>query len=81
MTPAIFDQTTIDISGRTFIFRATGSVQKVDGFLKLYQEGRDEKTEEDEEQNRHATPCRKGRDSHAQQITPRAHLLIHLLAS
>jgi DNA topoisomerase-1 len=48
MTPAIFDQTTIDIAAGRFIFRATGSVQKFDGFLKLYQEGRDEKTEEDE---------------------------------
>ena len=42
MTPAVFDQTTIDIGAGRFIFRATGSVQKFDGFLKLYQEGRDE---------------------------------------
>ena len=52
MTPALFDQTTIDIQAGRFIFRATGSVQKFDGFLKIYQEGRDEKTEEDEEAER-----------------------------
>jgi DNA topoisomerase-1 len=32
------------------VFRATGSVQKFDGFLKLYQEGRDEKTEDEEDE-------------------------------
>ncbi|HKC63285.1 MAG TPA: type I DNA topoisomerase, partial [Pyrinomonadaceae bacterium] len=37
MTSAIFDQTTIDIVAGRFLFRATGSVQKFDGFLKVYQ--------------------------------------------
>ncbi len=45
MTAAIFDATTIDIKAGRFTFRATGSVQKFDGFLKVYQEGRDEKAE------------------------------------
>src|SRR5207244_2549346 len=44
MMPALFDQTTIDIKAGRFIFRATGSVQKFDGFLKVYQEGRDDPT-------------------------------------
>src|SRR5688500_10652909 len=35
MTPAVFDQTTIDINAGRFVFRATGSVQKFDGFLKI----------------------------------------------
>src|SRR4029078_11768112 len=52
MMPAVFDQTTIDIQAGRFIFRATGSVQKFDGFLKIYQEGRDEKTEDDDEAKR-----------------------------
>ncbi len=55
MTPAVFDQTTIDIRAGRFRFRAAGSVQKFDGFLKIYQEGRDEKPadddDEDEEKN------------------------------
>jgi DNA topoisomerase-1 len=50
MTSAIFDQTTIDIEAGRLLFRATGSVQKFDGFLKIYQEGRDEKAEDDEEE-------------------------------
>ncbi len=49
MMPALFDQTTIDIQAGRFVFRATGSVLKFDGFLKVYQEGRDEKAEDEEE--------------------------------
>jgi DNA topoisomerase-1 len=37
MLPAVFDQTTIDISAGDYTFRATGSVQKFDGFLRVYQ--------------------------------------------
>src|SRR6202790_453018 len=54
MMPALFDQTTIDVSakganGVDYTFRATGSVPKFDGFLKVYQEGKDQVDEEDEE--------------------------------
>ena len=54
MMPAVFDQTTIDVSavGRNkldYLFRATGSVPKFDGFLKVYEEGKDQKDEDDEE--------------------------------
>src|SRR5262249_2701158 len=54
MEPAIFDQTIIDVDakgkdGATYLFRATGSVEKFDGFLKVYKEGTDQKDEEDEE--------------------------------
>ena len=60
MTPAVFDQTTIDVSakgadGADYIFRATGSVPKFDGYLRVYQEGKDQKDEEDEEL-RHKLP-------------------------
>ena len=39
MTPAVFDQTTIDVDakgkdGADYMFRATGSVEKFDGFLR-----------------------------------------------
>ena len=37
MLPAIFDQTTIDISAGDYTFRSTGSVQKFDGYLRVYQ--------------------------------------------
>jgi DNA topoisomerase-1 len=73
MTPAIFDQTTIDIQAGRFLFRATGSVQKFDGFLKVYQEGRDEKTEEDEEAERTLPRVEKGETLDLKKITPEQH--------
>ncbi|HKY28158.1 MAG TPA: type I DNA topoisomerase [Pyrinomonadaceae bacterium] len=73
MTPAVFDQTTIDIQAGRFLFRATGSVQKFDGFLKLYQEGRDEKTEDDEEAERTLPLVEKGESLKLNQITPEQH--------
>jgi DNA topoisomerase-1 len=54
MTPAVFDQTTIEVAargsdGHQYRFRATGSVPKFDGFLAVYEEGKDQKDEEDDE--------------------------------
>jgi DNA topoisomerase I len=58
MLPAILDQTTIDISAGDYTFRATGSVQKFDGYLRVYQTPAaiadredDEKDEEGEGKN------------------------------
>jgi len=73
MMPAVFDQTTIDINAGRFVFRATGSVQKFDGFLKIYQEGRDEKTEEDEEAERTLPLVEKGETLKLNSITPEQH--------
>ena len=73
MMPAIFDQTTIDIEAGRLLFRATGSVQKFDGFLKVYQEGRDEKTEEDEEAERTLPLVEKGEPLKLNAIKPEQH--------
>ncbi|HEY9500625.1 MAG TPA: type I DNA topoisomerase [Pyrinomonadaceae bacterium] len=73
MTAAIFDQTTIDIQAGRFLFRATGSVQKFDGFLKLYQEGRDEKADDDEEAERTLPLVEKGETLALNSITPEQH--------
>src|SRR5579863_5716786 len=48
MVPAIFDQTTIDVDASGYTFRATGSVQKFDGYLAAYQAVKDEEEKEDE---------------------------------
>jgi DNA topoisomerase I len=52
MMPALFDQTTVDIdatnAGQNYRFRVTGSVLKFEGFLKVYEEAKDSKDEEDE---------------------------------
>jgi DNA topoisomerase I len=73
MTPAVFDQTTIDIQAGRFLFRATGSVQKFDGFLKIYQEGRDEKTEDEEEAERSLPLVTKGETLVQNSVTPEQH--------
>jgi DNA topoisomerase I len=48
MVPAVFDQTTIDISAGDYTFRATGSVIKFDGYLAVYQIVKEEEEKEDE---------------------------------
>jgi DNA topoisomerase-1 len=74
MMAAIFDQTTIDIAAGRFIFRATGSVLKFDGFLKVYQEGRDEKpAEDDDEQERRLPPVEKGEALELKALKPEQH--------
>lgn len=45
MAPAVYDATTVEISGGPYIFKASGSVMKFDGFLRVY----GERAEEDEE--------------------------------
>src|ERR1700748_3400371 len=52
MAPAVFDTTTVDfdipaasqpdIGRRSYLFRATGSIVKFQGFLALYREAREE---------------------------------------
>ncbi len=50
MQPAVFDQTSVDISaGPKYTFRANGQIIKFDGFIKAYTEGRDEDAEEEAE--------------------------------
>jgi DNA topoisomerase-1 len=73
MMPAIFDQTTIDIMAGRFMFRATGSVQKFDGFLKVYQEGRDEKAEDDDEAERKLPLVQKGEALKLNAVAPEQH--------
>jgi DNA topoisomerase-1 len=48
-------------------------VQKFDGFLKIYQEGRDEKTEDDEEAERSLPLVEKGETLALNSITPEQH--------
>ena len=75
MSPAVFDQTTIDIRAGRFTFRATGSVQKFDGFLKVYQEGRDEtpKAGEDEDAELTLPKVSNGEPLKLNRINPEQH--------
>jgi DNA topoisomerase I len=78
MMPAVFDQTTIDVSAAgksnvTYLFRATGTVQKFDGFLRVYQEGKDEKDEEDEELQHKLPLVTEGEVLRFKEIRPEQH--------
>jgi len=75
ITPAVFDQTTVDIDAvsatDTFWFRVTGSVQKFDGFLKVYRESKETEDEEDEE--RKLPPLEPGQKLTLRTLKPEQH--------
>jgi DNA topoisomerase I len=78
MLPAVFDQTTIDVTaqgkdGATYRFRATGSVPKFDGFLRVYEEGKDQKDEEDEELKHKLPAVVEGEALRFKSIDPEQH--------
>ncbi|HRY60450.1 MAG TPA: type I DNA topoisomerase [Patescibacteria group bacterium] len=49
MVPAVMDTTSVDINAKNYMFRATGSVVKFPGFIKVYIEDIDEGDKIDEE--------------------------------
>ena len=51
MKPTILDSTTIDIKAGTYLFRATGSVIKFNGFRRIYMEGKDDIAADENEAN------------------------------
>jgi DNA topoisomerase-1 len=78
MSPAVFDQTTIEVDakgsdGADYLLRATGSVPKFDGFLAVYQEGKDQKDEEDEEIGKKLPAVEPGEPLKLKSITPEQH--------
>ncbi len=80
MAPAVLDQTTVDVlAGRAggekpYLFRATGSVIKFPGFLKVYEESREaeEKAEEEGEGVR-LPPLDKGEELDLVRLLPKQH--------
>jgi len=77
--PAVFDQTTVDIDARTkngndfFWFRVTGSVLKFDGFLRVYEESKEGKDEEDEELKHKLPPLEAGQKLTLKALKPEQH--------
>ncbi len=58
MNPALFDQTTIEITAGDYLFRATGSVERFRGFRAVYEEGQDDKVADEEvEELKHRLPA------------------------
>ena len=75
MNPAIFELTTIDIAVGDYIFRATGSILKFKGFLAVYEEGKDEKTQmEEDEDLKHRLPAvEQGETLRLRRLHPEQH--------
>ena len=77
MNPAVFDQTTVDIDAQSgsnvFWFRVTGSVMKFDGFLKVYEESKEAKDEEDEELRHKLPPLEAGQKLTLKSLKPEQH--------
>jgi DNA topoisomerase I len=78
MLPAIFDQTTIDISAGDYTFRATGTVQKFDGYLRVYQmpvaaADREDDEKDDDGEGRSLPQVREGQLLRLESIRPDQH--------
>ena len=76
MAPAVFDQTTVDINAqadRTYNFRVTGSVLKFEGFLKVYEESKEGKDEEDDALKHKLPPLTEGQKLTLKALKPEQH--------
>src|SRR5499425_2177676 len=78
MLPAVFDQTTIDISAGDYTFRASGSVQKFDGYLRVYQTpaavaDREDDEKDDEGEGKALPRVEEGQILRLDQIRPDQH--------
>ena len=79
MAPAILDQTSVDILAgpaageKPYLFRATGSVIKFPGFLKVYEEGREEEEPEEEGKDVQLPPLEAGETLDLVRLLPKQH--------
>ncbi len=76
MMPAVFDQTTVDLTAADTLFRASGQIMKFDGFIRVYLEGRDEERkdgDEDDETERQLPPLREGERVRLLELLPEQH--------
>jgi len=75
MVPAVFDQTTIDVDANDYTFRATGSVQKFDGYLAAYQAVKEEEEKDDEADaaGNRLPPVREREELRLETIRPEQH--------
>lgn len=72
MTPAILDQTSVDIRAGESVFRASGSVMKFAGFTTVYQESRDD-SGEGNSKDRLLPVMNEGEESKLEKLIPEQH--------
>ena len=73
MTPAVFDTTTVDFDLGRFLFRATGSVVKFDGYQRLYKESREAEEGKALEEEQGLPVVEKSENIPVRAITPSQH--------
>jgi len=73
MSPAVFDTTTVDFDLGRFLFRATGSVVKFDGYQRLYKESREAEEGKALEEEQGLPVVEKGENIPVRAITPSQH--------
>ncbi len=73
MTPAVFDQTAIDIQAGDMLFRATGQIMKFDGFIRVYMEGVDDEKAADDDKDRTLPSLSEDEILRLLEITPEQH--------
>ncbi len=71
MSPAVFDQTVIEITAGSCLFRAQGSIMKFSGYTEVYREGKDDNgAEPDEELGKILPDVAVGEILHLLALTP-----------
>jgi DNA topoisomerase I len=79
MAPAILDQTTVDILAgpaigeKPYLFRAVGTVIKFPGFLKVYEESREEEDKAEEGEGVQLPPLQEGEVLDLVRLLPKQH--------
>src|SRR5580693_5402583 len=77
MVPAVFDQTTVDVVAGDYTFRASGSVQKCEGYLAVYQvsdyDDEDEEKIDDDGEGRRLPAVQEGEVLRLEKIRPDQH--------
>ncbi|HAR45846.1 MAG: DNA topoisomerase I [Nitrospirae bacterium GWC2_57_13] len=74
MTPAVIDQTSVDVAAKGYTFRATGSVVKFPGFMAIYMEEKSEDQVADDENGEAVLPpLTEGESLTLRRLDPKQH--------
>ena len=75
MSPAVFDQVTVDVSGGEYLFRATDSIPKFRGFLQVYDDVAEENDIKNDEDpvSRLPVGLRSGEEAALTNLVPNQH--------
>ncbi|MFQ5911947.1 MAG: type I DNA topoisomerase [Nitrospinota bacterium] len=71
MSPAEYEQTSVDIKSGKYVFRATGSVLLFPGFTRVYEEEADDSAKEEAPP---LPPLKEGEGVRCEELTPKQHL-------